>query len=191
MGADKTCIVNSEAGLNLGAQLLADLGTSETAISLLRRGINEAMVARTAVDWPRHQQASSSSSEHQQQQGTAQSAEDDSKQKRKKRHEMFVLDGRHAYALRAETLRSLAASPIDVPCRECPLVREGLESADSGALSTVSSVSSSASMFADADAAVVVAGGAGAEPAASNGNGLNGSTAAAAAASTTGTGRST
>lgn len=194
-GADKTCIINSEAGLNLGAQLLADLGTSETAISLLRRGINEAMVARTSADWPRHQQTSSSSSGQQQQASnqaaSANASEDDSKQKRKKRHEMFVLDGRHAYGLRADVLRSLAASPvIDVPCQECPLVRQGLEGLDSAALSTVSSVNSSSSISGTADAAVVVAGTSGVTDTAGNSNGSNaGAAAAPAAAANAGTGR--
>lgn len=51
-GADQTCVVNSEAGLNLGSTLLADLGTPETDISLLRRGIHEALAVRTAATAP-------------------------------------------------------------------------------------------------------------------------------------------
>lgn len=52
-GADQACVVNSEAGLNLGSSLLADLGTPETDISLLRRGIHEALAVRTAAALPK------------------------------------------------------------------------------------------------------------------------------------------
>lgn len=59
-GADQTCVVNSEAGLNLGSTLLADLGTPETDISLLRRGIHEALAVRTAAALPSRRSGSAS-----------------------------------------------------------------------------------------------------------------------------------
>lgn len=164
-GADKTCIVNSEAGLNLGAQLLGDLGTSETAISLLRRGINEALAVRTAADKRRAQLTATTSASsngtkdatrHEMEAAAAAAKhkddEESSQKKRKRRHEMFVLDGRHAYGLRAEALRSAAASPtFDGPCKECPLVSNGSLS------STDSAASSAMAALADADAAVAAA----------------------------------
>jgi hypothetical protein len=45
-------VVNSEAGLNLGSTLLTDLGTPDTDISLLRKGIHEALAVRTAAALP-------------------------------------------------------------------------------------------------------------------------------------------
>jgi hypothetical protein len=59
-GADQACVVNSEAGLNLGSALLADLGTPETDISLLRRGIHEALAVRTAAALPKRNSGSAS-----------------------------------------------------------------------------------------------------------------------------------
>jgi hypothetical protein len=53
-------VVNSEAGLNLGSALLADLGTPETDISLLRRGIHEALAVRTAAALPKRKSGSAS-----------------------------------------------------------------------------------------------------------------------------------
>jgi hypothetical protein len=61
-GADKTIVVSSEAGLNLGSRLLQDLGTPESAIALLRRGIGEALAVRTAAELTHPSSSSSSSS---------------------------------------------------------------------------------------------------------------------------------
>lgn len=46
-GADQVCILSNEAGLNLGSQVLQGLGTLDADITLLKRGISEAMTVRT------------------------------------------------------------------------------------------------------------------------------------------------
>jgi hypothetical protein len=186
-GADKICIVNSEAGLNLGAQLLSDLGSSETSVSLLRRGINEALTVRTAADNSRRDAPAAEPPAAAAENGTSSNGSSSSEKKKKlKQVELFVLDGKHAYGLRADAL-ARAVSP-DLPCTECPLVRQqqeiaALSSLDEslipGALSSSSSVVSSAASAADVDgAAAAAAAAAAAVPAA----GLNGSKSAAAAA---------
>eukprot|EP00775_Hariotina_reticulata_P005483 gene5483-5718_t len=71
----------------------ADLGTSQTAISLLRRGIDEALAVRTAAYSSSSSMAAASTN------GT-----DSGQKKQKKQIELFVLDGRHMYGLRAEAL---------------------------------------------------------------------------------------
>jgi hypothetical protein len=172
-GADKLCIVNSEAGLNLGAQLLADLGSSETSVSLLRRGINEALAVRTAADNARREgkeagaatQASgdAAAAAAAAQNSASSNGSSDKKKKKQKQVELFVLDGKHAYGLRAEAL-ARAVSP-DLPCTECPLVKQQQEAdmlasldeslVSSGMLSSSSSVASVADVDAAAAAAAV------------------------------------
>ncbi|WIA33402.1 hypothetical protein OEZ86_006536 [Tetradesmus obliquus] len=182
-GADKLCIVNSEAGLNLGAQLLADLGSSETSVSLLRRGINEALAVRTAADNSTRNTAAAAEEAPAvayaaAKNGAAAAAE--KKKKKQKQVELFVLDGKHAYGLRAEAL-ARAVTP-DLPCTECPLVRQQqeldiLSSLDESLMPTgmlSSSSSSSAASVVDVDAAAVPAAGL-------NGSSSKGAAAAAAA----------
>jgi hypothetical protein len=181
-GADKLCIVNSEAGLNLGAQLLSDLGSSETSVSLLRRGINEALAVRTAADNSRRDAAAAETQASAAQNGASSngSSSNDKKKMPKRQVELFVLDGKHAYGLRAEAL-ARAVSP-DLPCTDCPLVKQqqeiaALSSLDEslipGLLSSSSSTVGSVASVADVDGAAAAA-----VPAA----GLNGSKSAAAAA---------
>jgi voltage-gated potassium channel Kch len=69
-GADHVCISGSEAGLNLGSEVLAKLGTSEGDVVLLRRGIHEAMAARSVAA---AEQKAKESSQQQQQHGAAES----------------------------------------------------------------------------------------------------------------------
>jgi hypothetical protein len=156
-GADQACIVSSEAGLNLGTRLLSDLGTPETAISFLRRGIHEALAVRTdaALQHAAGDSDSASSngaalssassfasalssmdgSSHAPDSGSTNgSSNGDSKKKQKKRKpemEMFVLDGRYTYGMQAAAAAALAASPE--PCADCPLVRSSFEEADAAA----------------------------------------------------------
>uniref|UniRef100_A0A383V6H6 RCK N-terminal domain-containing protein n=1 Tax=Tetradesmus obliquus TaxID=3088 RepID=A0A383V6H6_TETOB len=189
-GADKLCIVNSEAGLNLGAQLLADLGSSETSVSLLRRGINEALAVRTAADNSTRNTAAAAEeapapADAAAKNGAAAAAE--KKKKKQKQVELFVLDGKHAYGLRAEAL-ARAVTP-DLPCTECPLVRQQqeldiLSSLDESLMPTgmLSSSSSSAVSVVDVDAAAVPAAGL---------NGSSSSKGAAAAAVNASVGSST
>jgi hypothetical protein len=112
-GAGSICIVNSEAGLNLGAQLLTDLGTSQTAIALLRRGIDQALVVRTAAHTSSNNQAAPQAS------GTAGNSDS---RGQKRQVELFVLDGHHMYGLRAEALAK-AVKQVEA-CGECPLVAQ-------------------------------------------------------------------
>jgi hypothetical protein len=174
--------VNSEAGLNLGAQLLSDLGSSETSVSLLRRGINEALAVRTAADNSRRDAAAAEAQAVAAQNAASSNgaAAAEKKKKKQKQVELFVLDGKHAYGLRADAL-ARAVSP-DLPCTECPLVRQqqeiaALSSLDEslipGMLGSSDSSSTVSSMASVADVE-----GAAAVPAA----GLNGSKSAAAAA---------
>lgn len=188
VGADKLCIVNSEAGLNLGAQLLSDLGTPGTSVALLRRGIDEALAVRTAADNHRRltgkagsvgeQEAAAAATAHAGQAEDAAAA--GGKKKKKRQIELFVLDGKHAYGLRADLLSRAATPMADLPCVECPLVRQGLEEME--AASSLSSSSSSSSGVTPVDlegassAAALVGGSNGAA------SGLNGSGGAATAA---------
>jgi alkaline phosphatase len=171
--------VNSEAGLNLGAQLLSDLGSSETSVSLLRRGINEALAVRTAADNARRDgKEAGAAAAPAAQNGASSNGSSDKKKKKQKQVELFVLDGKHAYGLRAEAL-ARAVSP-DLPCTECPLVKQQQEadmlaSLDESLMksSMLSSSSSSVASVADVDAAAAAA-----VPVA----GLNGSSSKSAAA---------
>jgi hypothetical protein len=159
--------VNSEAGLNLGAQLLSDLGSSETSVSLLRRGINEALAVRTAADNSRRDAAAAEAQASAAQNGASSngsSSSSDKKKKPKRQVELFVLDGKHAYGLRAEAL-ARTVSP-DLPCTECPLVKQqqeiaALSSLDEslipGLLSSSSSTVSSVASVADVDGAAAAA----------------------------------
>ena len=63
-GAVQVCISGSEAGLNLGCDVLSELGTSEGDLSLLRRGIHEAMAVRSVA--AAEQKAKESTQEQQQ-----------------------------------------------------------------------------------------------------------------------------
>lgn len=174
-GADQACIVSSEAGINLGSQVLSDLGAPDTDISLLRRGIHEALAARTSAALPSatrssssasssastsssgaeslqsavssepaaaevHAHASSSSSSGLNgcassssgcsSSSSSNSTGGDEKEKKKKKKqkepvEMFVLDGRFAYGLLATRAARPTSVEPELPCPECPLVRNG------------------------------------------------------------------
>ncbi|KAF6261239.1 Sodium/hydrogen exchanger family-domain-containing protein [Scenedesmus sp. NREL 46B-D3] len=175
-GADKLCIVNSEAGLNLGAQLMSDMGSSQTSVALLRRGINEALAVRTAADNLRRdgKEAPAPSEGHAAAlNGASGSGSSDKKKKKKQKQiELFVLDGKHTYGqLRADSL-ARTVSP-DLPCTECPLVKQELDMLGSLDESLMSGdmLGSSSSLASVADVDVPDATPAAALPAA----GLNGS----------------
>jgi len=167
--------VSSEAGLNLGSTLLSDLGTPDTDISLLRRGIHEALAVRTAAAAAAHSSSSSSSSasdaaaaastpssgealhslssidgasssnglsqalslgaslEGHGASGSGGGEQDQKKKKKKSKKdpvEMFVLDGRLAYGLKAAQAAAAASRPTSTdplperPCSDCPLIRD-------------------------------------------------------------------
>jgi hypothetical protein len=157
-------------------------------VALLRRGINEALAVRTAADNSRREGKEAASSAAVKASGDAAAAaqngagsngSSEKKKKKQKQVELFVLDGKHAYGLRAEAL-ARAVSP-DLPCTECPLVKQQQEldvlaSMDESLLSSgmLSSSSSSVASVADVDAA----GAAAAVPVA----GLNGSSSSKGAA---------
>lgn len=137
-------------------------------MSLLRRGINEALAVRTAADNSTRNTAAAAEeapavADAAAKNGAAAAAE--KKKKKQKQVELFVLDGKHAYGLRAEAL-ARAVTP-DLPCTECPLVRQQqeldiLSSLDESLMPTgmlSSSSSSRAASVVDVDAAAVPAAG--------------------------------
>jgi hypothetical protein len=164
----------------MGARLLAGLGTPESAIALLRRGINEALEVRTAAASTVPAEAgaataggldsgSSSSSSHDGGVGGDSGAAAASSGggvrlggKRKKARpqvELFVLDPKHAHGLPSA---AAAAQPGGadglLPCGDCPLVRQGFDAADAAALASFTGgeefegqLDSAASSSADSD----------------------------------------
>lgn len=192
-GADTTSVVSSEAGLNLGTTLLKDLGTPETDIALLRRGISEALAVRTAAEVLHDSESSSSSSaasaeSPQPYAGPLSSIDSSSghalmsidgdhadsqprksKKKPPKNVEIFVLDGRYAYGV-----KPAAAAPPPPPQPASEELAAGLPCNDCPLLRDPAALQSAA-------AAAAAANGSAGEL--SNGQHLtNGAAAAAAAA---------